>query len=151
MSRITQNMKILIIDDNPELVNVFAKMLQIKGFFVTTETTIKAGLYRLDNESYDVVFVDAPLDNYDGKQILTLLQENQIFQKTTVYLFSGVDFDNIELDEWKKCGLHSYLKKPVKRSVIMKVLDDVRMQINFINFQIASEPIIKYEKPLLVH
>ena len=151
MPKVTQNMKVLIIDDNPELVNVFAKTLQTKGFSVTTENTLKAGLYDLENRSYDAVFVDAPLNNYDGKQILNTFHKNQVFQKTAVCLFSGVNFDNIELDEWKKCGLHSYLKKPVKRSVIMRVLDDVRTQTNFTDSHIVSEPVVQYEKSLLIH
>ena len=97
-----RNMRILIIDDNPALVNMFAKLLRIKGFFVATKTTFKAGLQHLENKLYHVVFVDAPLDDYDEKQILTMLQKNQVFSKTFVFLFSSVDFDNIELDKWKK-------------------------------------------------
>ena len=144
-------MRILIIDDNPDLVRVFAKMLQTKGFFVTAESTFKAGLQHLENESYYAVFIDAHFDNYDRKQILALLRENQTFQKTSVFLFSGVDFDSIELDEWKKEGLYSYLKKPVKRNVIVNALDEVCMKTNFANVQVASEPIVKYEKPLLTY
>lgn len=133
-------MKILIIDDNPVLVIVFANLLRIKGFSVTTETTLKAGLQNLENESYHAVFVDAPLDNYNGKQILTILQENQVFQKTNVFLFSGMDV--LELDKWEKQGLYSYLKKPVKRSAIIKALEDVRMKTLSTDSQNTSKLII---------
>ena len=142
-------MRILIIDDNPTVVNVFTKLLCTKGFFVTAESTFKAGLQHLENELYHVVFVDAPLDNYTEEQILTSLKENHVFQKTTVFLFSSVDFDNVELDEWKKEGLYSYLKKPVKRSVIMKALDDVRTKINFTSPQIPAKSIVDDEPPTL--
>ena len=133
-------MKILIIDDNPDLTIIFANLLRIKGFSVTTEATLKAGLQNLENESYHAVFVDAPLDNYNEKQILTILQENQVFQKTNVFLFSGVDV--FELDKWKKQGLYSHLKKPVRRSIIIKALDDVRMKILSTDSQIASKLVI---------
>ncbi|MDH3488287.1 MAG: response regulator [Nitrosopumilus sp.] len=142
-------MRILIIDDNPIVVNVFTKLLRTKGFFVTAESTFKAGLQHLENELYHVVFVDAPLDNYTEKQILTSLKENHVFQKTTVFLFSSVDFNNIELDEWKKEGLYSYLKKPVKRSTIIKALDDIRVKINFTSPQIPAESIVGDEPPTL--
>ena len=142
-------MRILIIDDNPTVVNVFTKLLRTKGFFVTAESTFKAGIQHLENELYHVVFVDAPLDDYAEKQILTSLKENHIFQKTAVFLFSSVDFDNVELDEWKKEGLYSYLKKPVKRSVIMKALDDVRTKINFTSPQIPTKSIVGDEQPTL--
>ncbi len=45
MSNNSQNfptpLRVLIIDDNPFLLRVFEKMLRIKGFFVSTETTKK--------------------------------------------------------------------------------------------------------------
>ncbi len=92
---IQNTLRILIIDDNLSLVNIFAKMLEMKGFFVTTETILKNGLRRLKNELYHIVFVDAPIGNYDRNQILTMLNANKILQKTSVILFSSVDIDEI--------------------------------------------------------
>jgi len=143
-----QNIKILIIDDNPTLVNVFANMLRVRDYDVTTETNLKSGLQHFENESYDVSFVDAPLGDYDENQVLRLFQENNIFQKTNVILFSSADLDISELDKWKRCGLHSYLKKPVKRNVILDTLDDVHMKINSIPSEIKSEPIMEESIPL---
>jgi len=131
------NTKILIIDDNPTLAIVFANLLRTKGFSATTETMLKAGLQYLENESYHAVFVDVPIEGYNEKQILAMLQENQVFQKTNVFLFSGVDV--FELDKWKKQGLHSYLKKPVKPSVIIKALEDVRTKMPYTDSQMVPK------------
>ena len=141
-----QNMKILLINENSALVNAFAKFLQIKGFFVITESSLKAGLRRLKKEAYDVVFVDAPLEDYDEVQLLLHLKENNIFQKTNVLLFSYLDFDNLELNKWKNHGLYSCLKKPVKRSIILKTLDDLHLKINSDNSQNLSESKLKDEE-----
>jgi hypothetical protein len=115
-------------------------MLEIKVFDVTSEIAFKVGLKHLEKKSYDVVFVDTPLDNYTEKQILTSLTKRQIFKKSNVFLFSSVDFNDVELDEWKKEGLYSYLKKPVNRSTIIKALDDVRAKINDIS-QVSLETV----------
>ena len=138
-------MRILIIDDNPTLLNIFAKFLEIKGFSVTTETTFKAGLQHFKNESYDVLFVDSPLDDYADEQILTDLKENQIFQKSNVFLFSSVDFDDVELDAWKKDGLYSYLKKPVKRSTIINALDTINVKRSLTS-ETLSESIVSSDQ-----
>ena len=141
-----QNMRILIIDDNPALLNVFGKLLEIKGFFVTAETTFKSGLRHLEKKTYHVFFIDIPLEHYTEKQILTSLKKHHVFQKTNVLLFSSIDFNNIELDEWKKEGLYSYLKKPVKRNTIIKILDDVRTKTSSEYSQISPEPIAEPEE-----
>ena len=136
------DVRILIIDDNKDFANVFAKLLKIKGFSVTVENTFKTGLRHLKHELCDIVFVDVPLDGYDEKQILNSLKENKMFKKLKVFLFSSVDLDKTELDEWQKCGLHMYLKKPIKRNVIIKALEDVRAKLNSSTPQTLDDSIV---------
>lgn len=151
MSNTNQNpqnqSRILIIDDNPSLVNVFAKMLQTKGFFVTTETILKNGLQRLENETYHVVFVDAPIDGYNVNQILTIFDENKLLQKALVVLFSSADIEKTELDKWKKNGLYSYIKKPVKHNVMIKIIDDIWTQTNSDNYVSSIEKHDSVQEP----
>ena len=119
-------MKILIIDDNPDLVRIFENILRIKGFSVDSESSLKSGLRTLQKKSYEVAFVDSPLDDYNEQEILNTLQEIQIFQKTSVILFSSADFNSNDLINWKNNGLYSFLKKPVKRDIIIKILDNIK-------------------------
>ena len=150
MAHTSQNIagiQILIIDNNQNFANVFAKLLQIKGFSVTVETTFKRGLRYLKHKRCHIVFVDTPLDKYDERQILNLLKENEIFKKLKVVLFSSTDIDSTELDEWKKHGLYMHLKKPVKRNVMIKVLEDVRVEINSITSQASTSPIVESDEP----
>ena len=147
MSYTSQNItiQILIIDNNHNFANIFAKLLEIKGFSVTVEATFKTGLQYLGHKPCHIVFVDIPLLGYDKKQVLNLLNENNIFKKLYVFLFSSIDLDDTELDEWKKSGLYLYLKKPVKRNVIIKALDNVRVQINSIISQTPSDSSVDSE------
>ena len=120
----------LVIDNNTAFLNVFAKLLEIKGFDVTAETTLKAGLKHVESKLYPIIFVDAPLDNYTANQILTVLTKSHVLKNSNVFLFSSVEFNDVELKQWRKEGLYSYLKKPVGRSTIMKALSDVRAKIH---------------------
>lgn len=129
-SQNTVDIQILIVDDNRDFANVFAKLLQIKGFSVTVETSFKNGLQHLKDRLCHIVFVDIPLPGYDERQILNSLKEKEIFKKSRVFLFSSIDLADAELDEWKKEGLYLYLKKPVKRDVMIQVLEDIRAEIN---------------------
>ena len=96
-------MKVLVIDNNTAFLNVFAKLLEIKGFDVTAETTLKVGLKHLESKSYPIVFVDAPLDNYTENQILTSLSKNHVFKNSNVFLFSSVEFNDVELVAGPQC------------------------------------------------
>jgi DNA-binding response OmpR family regulator len=122
-------MKIMIIDNDPDFGSVFARLLRIKGFDVTMKTNLKAGLSYFKNKTCHVLFIDVPLVGYDIKQILYLLEKNHLFQKSNIFLFSSIDLDTDEVNEWKKHGLYSYLKKPVSRDVILNALNDVYVKM----------------------
>jgi CheY-like chemotaxis protein len=125
-------LRILIIDDNPSLVTIFSKMLQIKGYSVSTTATLQNGLYVL-REPYDIVFVDSPIDNYNEDEIFHILKDNHILHKTKVFLFSPLEIDQMKLEVWKKDGLYLYIKKPAKRDLIIKELSSIRSKLDSVN------------------
>ncbi|MDH5666170.1 MAG: response regulator, partial [Nitrosopumilus sp.] len=135
-------MKIMIIDNDHDFGSVFARLLRIKGFDVTLKTNLKAGLSYFKNKTCHVLFIDIPLVGYDIKQILYLLEENHLFQKSNIFLFSSIDLDTDELNEWKKHGLYSYLKKPIKRDTILNALNDVYTKMTLTTYENTVESYI---------
>ena len=133
------DMRIMIIDNDPDFGSVFARLLRIKGFDVTMKTNLKAGLSYFKNKTCHVLFIDVPLVGYDIKQILYLIEENHLFQKSNIFLFSSIDLDTDELNEWKKHGLYSYLKKPVNRDVILNALNDVYAKMTHMTYKNTVE------------
>ena len=128
--------RILIIDDNPSLVNIFAKMLRSQGFLVTTTPSLKNGLHKISTNTFDGVFVDVPISNYGEDEVLTLFNENDIFTKSNIILLSSVDIT--KLSKWKDYGLYSYIKKPVRRSMLLSILDHLPSLSNDIPLDISN-------------
>ena len=135
-----RSLRILIIDDKPSFVRVFAKRLQLKGFFVAYDTSFQNGLRHLKSETFDAVFVDVPFEDTSESQILEMFQRYDLFTKTSVFLFSSIDLNSNELSKWNASGLFSYLKKPVKLDTILNKLDDVKFRPTA-----TSEHLSKYE------
>ena len=129
MSDAEDSLRILIIDDKPSFVRIFAKRLQLKGFFVVYENTFQDGLKRLKFEKFHAVFVDIPFEDVSESQVLDIFQKSNLFTKTSVFLFSSIDLSSDELSRWTTSGLFSYLKKPVKFDVIIKKLEESLCQI----------------------
>ena len=145
MSHISQHMKILVIDDNPSFGRIFVKRLKLKGFLVDYATTLRDGLRRFETEQFHVVFVDTPFDMISEKQVLETLQKNNIFNKSSVFLFSSIDINQTDLNEWKTYGLFSYLKKPVKFNEIIKELENVKTDSSYsISKNLPSDDTLSY-------
>ena len=131
MSHVSQNMKILVIDDKPSFGRIFVKRLKLKGYLVDYVTNLRDGLSRLKTEKFHAVFVDTPFDMISESQVLETLQKNNIFDKSSIFLFSSVDISQTDLNDWNTSGLFSYLKKPVKFNVIINELENVKIDSSY--------------------
>ncbi|MCI6464116.1 MAG: response regulator transcription factor [Faecalicatena sp.] len=102
-------MRILIIEDDEQLLEALKLQLEHNGFQTDCITDGADAVYYALHNIYDVIILDRMLPGMDGLTILKLLRENQIH--TPVLLATAVDSisDRIEgLD----CGADDYIVKP---------------------------------------
>ncbi|MBU3876232.1 response regulator transcription factor [Faecalicatena sp. AGMB00832] len=102
-------MRILIIEDDDQLLEALKLQLEHNGFQTDCITDGADAVYYALHNIYDVMILDRMLPGMDGLTILKLLRENQIH--TPVLLATAVDSisDRIEgLD----CGADDYIVKP---------------------------------------
>ena len=102
-------MRILIIEDDEQLLEALKLQLEHNGFQTECITDGADAVYYALHNIYDVIILDRMLPGMDGLTILKLLRENQIH--TPVLLATAVDSisDRIEgLD----CGADDYIVKP---------------------------------------
>lgn len=101
-------MRILVIEDEPDLVAVLAKTLSEEGYAVDTATDGGEGLYKAETWHYDAVILDMMLPVRDGWQVLQQLRRRK---KVPVLILTARDAvaDRIRgLD----LGADDYLVKP---------------------------------------
>ena len=63
-------MRVLIIEDDPEVVAYLVKGLKENGYIVDHATDGKDGLFLAVSENYDVMVIDRMLPNVDGLTII---------------------------------------------------------------------------------
>ncbi len=101
-------MRILIIEDEPDLLQNLAQGIRENGFAVDTAKDGEEGLYKAETWAYDALVLDITLPRLDG---LTLLERLRRTQKTPVILLTARDSirDRVRgLDH----GADDYLTKP---------------------------------------
>jgi two-component system OmpR family response regulator len=62
-------MRILIVEDEPDLLRSLAQALQEEGYAVDTAADGEAGLFNAQNYDYDAVVLDVMLPKVDGWEI----------------------------------------------------------------------------------
>ena len=82
--------KILIIDDEKEMLNDLQEKLAAEGHDVSAEETAKGGLARAKDFSPDIIFLDILLPDMDGAEVAQLLQNDSTLNTIPVVFMSGI-------------------------------------------------------------
>lgn len=101
--------KMLIVDDDVGITNVFKTLFKMRGFQVDVANTYKDASYKLKENDYDVVLLDYILDEYNGLELLEKHQQH-INSNTAVIIISSID-DMEVLQEFKRYTNVYFIRK----------------------------------------
>jgi len=111
--------KILVVDDDPDIVAVLEELLRKEGHQVSTCETGAAAITAGRDEPFDVVVVDIRLPDLDGLAVLRAFQE----ASPEVAVIVTTAFGTVETAiQAIKTGAYDYIPKPFK-------LDEVRIVV----------------------
>ncbi len=102
-------MRILVIEDDTDVVGYIEKGLNELGFTVDTATDGKDGLFLATTETYDAIITDRMLPGVEGLTILNALRASDI--QTPVLVLSALSSVE-ERVKGLKAGADDYLIKP---------------------------------------
>ncbi len=116
--------RVLVIDDDPELLSVFSEMLKLLGYEVCAEKDPHkaVSLYEKalkEGDPFDLVILDYDLPKTSGLKILTLLKE--IHPEARVIIATGYQDPEI-IEALKRSGAHAFLRKPFRLKDLAAVL-----------------------------
>lgn len=119
--------KILVVDDDPEIVELFVDVLQRDGRFEvrTAGTGYNAGLLTQEFRP-DLIILDYMLPDVNGNVVCQTIRSKPEFQHTKIIIVSGV-VNQDEINELLKAGADEFVKKPFN---IEKVVERIGQLLN---------------------
>lgn len=119
--------KILIVDDDPDVVFAVSAMLTAQGFEVISAKTGSEGLDRVRLDRPDLILLDLMIENHDtGFQVAKTLKSDPAIRDIPVIMVSavhektGFGFDQGRDGHWMKTD--AFIEKPYEPSqVIAKI------------------------------
>lgn len=121
------NERVLFVDDEEHLVNIWSKVLEKLGYRVTATTSSVEALevFRAEPGGFDLVITDMNMPHLTGSQLARSILEHRA--DIPVVLCTGYS-EMIGESEAKRIGFREYIMKPVLREdfarTIRKVLDE---------------------------
>ena len=115
-------MKVLIIDDDEDLVNIFSSALQKAEFETTFALMGQEGLTKAKTEKPDIILLDQVLPDMSGNDILKTLKQDEATKLIPVILLSNFSQEELvkgAIDEGAIDYLFKYQVEP--RDVVNKI------------------------------
>ena len=101
-------MRLLLVEDEPDLLSGLVRALRKEGYAVDTATDGEEGLYKAESTDYDAIVLDVMLPRMDGWSVLTQLRE----KKTTPVLMLTARDRTADRVRGLDIGADDYLVKP---------------------------------------
>src|SRR5262245_61245034 len=120
MSAPTEPLRVLVIDDDKALAETIAESLERRGHACAVCTSGKAGVAKLEQESFDVVLTDLKMADLGGLDVVRRSREVQ--PDAEVFVITGFG-DVKSAVEAMKLGASHYLQKPIDLAELRAVVD----------------------------
>lgn len=103
-------MKVLLVDDEQAILDVFKEALTQAQFQVITAVNGTEGIQKVKSEMPDVVFLDQVLPDMNGNQVLQQLRADPQTKHVPIAILSNYNQDSL-VAEAMKMGANDYILK----------------------------------------
>lgn len=118
--------KILVVDDDPDILDAVTMILESQGYQVVTARDGVDGLANLKAEKPDLLILDLLMPKMDGFAVFKELQEPQWgeFNKIPILMLTSVREEagrrRYELETGHELGINDYVEKPVSPNLLLE-------------------------------
>jgi DNA-binding response OmpR family regulator/anti-sigma regulatory factor (Ser/Thr protein kinase) len=119
MENIVEDSKILIVEDNPDLLEAYKRIISRAGYQVYEATTGAEGLKKCYEVMPDLVLLDAVLPDAEGLEICRQIKAAQDFRTIFVVMISGQKNLPEHQALFLESGADGFLQKPIDQRVLL--------------------------------
>jgi CheY-like chemotaxis protein len=119
--------KILIIDDEDDVVTYLSTLFIDNGYEVTSANDGKVGVHKAISENPDLITLDISMPEESGVRTLRDLQSNEVTKNTPVIIVTGVSTDIKRFIESRK-QVHppeGFFEKPIDRDKLLEKVKEL--------------------------
>jgi DNA-binding NtrC family response regulator len=117
----TEQVKILIVDDDETIHKSITTVLEEKGYLADTAENGRVAIRKSDKEVYNLALIDIRLPDMDGVQLLTMLKETA--PKMVKIIITGYPSLQNAVEAVNK-GADGYIVKPIKMAELLTMIEE---------------------------
>ena len=116
--------KILLVDDEPNIVLLLETRLKANGFQVVSAADGLAALEAVKKEKPDLIILDLMLPKMDGYKVCGLLKKDTRFAKIPILIFTArAQAEDVKLGQ--ELGADAYIVKPFEPKTLLEKIQEL--------------------------
>ncbi|MFO7795222.1 MAG: response regulator [Promethearchaeati archaeon] len=117
---------ILVVDDEPDILNLTKKFLELGDFNTITCSNGKEAMKIIKDRSNDIVLIllDIMMPGMSGYQVLETIKTDDDLKDIVVVLFTVKSF-NEDVQKGKRLGADYYITKPFSGKELLKKIKEI--------------------------
>ena len=121
--------KILVVDDDPDIVEILRYNLSLAGYNVKAASNGKEAIKKAKIFIPEIILLDVMMPEMDGIETCTILKEIPSLSNTRIIFLSARNEDYTQLSAFD-AGADDYISKPVKPKILLKKIASIFKRIN---------------------
>nr|YP_009398342.1 hypothetical protein [Thaumatella adunca]ARW67528.1 hypothetical protein [Thaumatella adunca] len=137
--------KILLVDDDQNLINVLSSYLIASGFFINSVDNIRSALVIVRQDCPDLIISDIMLKDLNGYDFIKLLKLDNFFIHIPVIFLTakGLTSDRIK---GYNLGCHAYLTKPFDPKELLAIIYNI-----FDHIDLLKKASLSFKNKILIN
>lgn len=119
---------ILVIDDDPMLLNIVKEMLERNGVNCKTCATAKEVVKAMRNQDYDLLLSDIQMPGTNGFDLLALLRNSNIGNSHTIPVIAMTARGDRDKEAFLNAGFTDCIYKPFSSSELLSLISAIKKQ-----------------------
>lgn len=116
-----ERLRVLVVDDEPAIVQMVAQRLEHEGFDVVTATDGSQALAVAKTEAPDLILLDLMLPTLNGYDVCAVLKRDPETQRIPVVMFTARTQAADERAGFE-CGADAYVRKPFDTAKLLQLI-----------------------------
>lgn len=115
--------KIMVVDNEPDIVDLTRTVLEIGGYQVVTAYSGEECLEKLESENVDLVLLDIMMPGMSGWDVFNRIKKN--YSDLKVAFMSVLEISEKRKETLLNEGLSDYILKPFDKDTLLNTVDRI--------------------------
>ncbi len=116
--------RILLVDDEPNLVKIISRRLAAEGFEVSVATDGEAALERARTEKPDLILLDVMMPKLSGYEVCRQLKQDVRYKTIPILMLTALAQQSDE-EFGLEVGADAYMRKPFKTQQLLDKINEL--------------------------